>query len=115
MRSGLSPLEARLEAIESSQSQLLSHTRALQESLTRLKDKTSQAISWETDVLLDIERELYTADKEISDAEAASQSAAEESGLPWLYILLGVGVLGAVVGYCQWRPNRRLEAHNKVV
>lgn len=64
-------------------------------------------------MLLNIERELYGAEK----AEAASAEAAqgEESGWPWVYLLVGVGVLGAILGYCQWRPNRMLEAHNKVV
>ena len=106
LRSSFAPLEARLEAIESSQSEMLSHTRSLQESLKRLQEQTSQATSWETDV----------AEKEARDAEAAaSKLKAEESGWPWVYLLLGVGVLGAILGYCQWRPNRMLEAHNKVV
>lgn len=113
-RSSFAPLEARLEAIESSQSELLSHTRSLHESLKRLQEQTTQATSWETDVLLNIERELYGADKDAEEAEGAAQLE-EESGWPWVYLLLGVGVLGAILGYCQWRPNRMLEAHNKVV
>ena len=95
---------------------MLSHTQSLQESLKRLQEQTSRATSWETDVLLNIERELYGAEKEAQAAEvAASKLKAEESGWPWVYLLMGIAVLGAILGYCQWRPNRMLEAHNKVV
>lgn len=83
--------------------------------MKQLQEQTSKATSWETDVLLNIERELYGADKEAEAAEAASQLEVEESGWPWVYLLVGVGVLGAILGYCQLRPNRMLEAHNKVV
>lgn len=86
------------------------------ESLKKLQEQTTKATNWETDLLLNIERELYSADKEAEEAEAELRQEAAESSWPWVYLVIGVGVLGAVLGYCQWRPVRRMtEAHNKVV
>lgn len=91
------------------------NTHSLHDALVRLQELTTKAAKWETDVLLKIERELYGADKEAQEAEEAAQLEVKGDSWPWVWLVIGAGVLVAILGYCQWRPSRMAETHNKIV